>query len=594
MIEEKAIIMYYTTQIFGLIILIIIVINSNVDGNENNKYTDGGVQLSDEVKSLPGWNGPLSSKHYSGFLDGDSINNNKLHYWFVECETNPQDAPVLFWFNGGPGASSLYGLLVELGIITIKLNFQNYYHYFIILGPYLLSDLSLSGPEYEATKIPQLVYNPYGWQKISNIVAISMPPPIGFSYCNGNVQASGDDCTPVDSGHWNDTTTALVTYQAVKSFFSKFPNYNKNDVFIAGESYAGVYVPRLVQNILKGNDDFPINLKGFAVGDACTPPNICGSKTIGPYYNIEFLFGKNAFSNSLYESIKAACTSEELKNGILSTACSAEVSKISAEAGGYWLYAYYDDCWYENDIRRSLSSLLPTSPNKDFKYYGPPIRKLSGGNSIDRVLDVPQNGYYCGGPNAQVMWLELPIVKKALNVPVDAVFFQCDNGAGFSYWGDQQDLVSWYKEIITENKLRILVYNGDTDPCINAFDSQDWVESLGFQKTEGWRPWTTDDCQRMGGYVIRYENNFDFLTIKGSGHMVPQFKASQSLEFISRFLKGENYKSYNPTCTSPSSSSSSLELVESEIEYLLAKAKREWEMKEKILTEKLKSIQKRN
>ena len=34
---------------------------------------------------------------------------------FVECEENPADAPLLLWFNGGPGALSLYGLLVELG-----------------------------------------------------------------------------------------------------------------------------------------------------------------------------------------------------------------------------------------------------------------------------------------------------------------------------------------------------------------------------------------------------------------------------------------------------------------------------------------------
>jgi len=252
---------------------------------------------------------------------------------------------------------------------------------------------------YETTKIPQLVYNPYGWQKVANIIAISMPPPIGFSYCNGNVQSTGNDCTP-EIGHWNDTATALVTYEAIKSFFLKFPKFNKNEVFISGESYAGVYVPRIVQNILNYNNEFPINLKGFAVGDACTPPAICGSKVIGPYYNIEFLFGKNSFSNSLYESIKSVCTSEELKNGTLSTACSTEVNKINEEAGGYWLYAYYDDCWYENDIRRRLSSLTSTSPNEEFKYYGPPIRKLSSGN-IDRVLDVP-NGYYCGGPNAQV------------------------------------------------------------------------------------------------------------------------------------------------------------------------------------------------
>ena len=38
-----------------------------------------------------------------------------MHYWFIESEVEPQKKPLLLWFNGGPGASSLYGLLVELG-----------------------------------------------------------------------------------------------------------------------------------------------------------------------------------------------------------------------------------------------------------------------------------------------------------------------------------------------------------------------------------------------------------------------------------------------------------------------------------------------
>ena len=65
------------------------------------------------------------------------------------------------YITGGPGASSLYGLLIEL-------------------GPFLLSDMSLQGPEYERTGIPQLQYNQYGWQKKANILALSMPPPVGF------------------------------------------------------------------------------------------------------------------------------------------------------------------------------------------------------------------------------------------------------------------------------------------------------------------------------------------------------------------------------------------------------------------------------
>ena len=90
-----------------------------------------------------------------------------------------------------------------------------------------------------------------------------------------------------------------------------------------------------------------------------------------------------------------------MKNGSLSTACSTEVSKISGEVGQYWIYAYYDDCWYENDIRRRLASITKTNSNKEFKYHGPPVRALSD-SLVDRVVDLPSNGYYCGGPNAQV------------------------------------------------------------------------------------------------------------------------------------------------------------------------------------------------
>lgn len=54
-----------------------------------------------------------------------------------------------------------------------------------------------------------------------------------------------------------------------------FPEINKNDLYIAGESYAGVYIPKLVQRMdtyLKNAKptDFKPNLKGFAVGNGIT------------------------------------------------------------------------------------------------------------------------------------------------------------------------------------------------------------------------------------------------------------------------------------------------------------------------------------
>lgn len=48
---------------------------------------------------------------------------------------------------------------------------------------------------------------------------------------------------------------------------------------------------------------------------------------------------------------------------------------------------------------------------------------------------------------------------------------------------------------------------------------QQWTSGLGFDVKEGWRPWLVDN--QVAGYVTKYDtNNFQFVTVKGSGHMV--------------------------------------------------------------------------
>lgn len=158
----------------------------------------------------------------------------------------------------------------------------------------------------------------------------------------------------------------------------KFPEFADRDMYIAGESYAGVYVPMLVKEILSHAEDedgasLANQLRGFLVGDACTPPDICGDTVVGPYFQLEFLYGKSAFSNQLYERIYQECTTTELINGgTYSTNCQSALDSVTGEVGGYWAYGYYDDCWYENDIRRRRSRLL-LDRNDDRPYYGPPI-----------------------------------------------------------------------------------------------------------------------------------------------------------------------------------------------------------------------------
>ena len=306
----------------------------------------------------------------------------------------------------------------------------------------------------------------------------------------------------------------------------------------------------LAQQILN-DPESGMNLKGIAVGDACTPPATCSTYHWGPWVDIAFLYGKNAFSTKLMIEINERCSKDELLTGEnMTDACSESVAKIHDEAVGYWVYSYYDDCYYENDIRRALSSIEHSmstrNSNGRFQYHGPPVLK---GRGVP-YSQVP-NGYICGGGGIMEEWLTLDVVKEALNVPTDAVFFQCDNGEDFTYTLLNPDIISWYKEVLSKDLLRILIYNGDTDPAITVYQAEQWTREMGFQEIQTWRAWTTDSCQRMGGNVIRYEHGLDFLTIKGAGHMVPEFKPEVSLEFITRWIRNEDYKAYDSSCTVP-------------------------------------------
>ena len=121
-------------------------------------FTLCGIQLalaapsSDEIKHLPGWNGSLPSKQFSGYLDISETKH--YHYWFVECENNPENAPVILWLNGGPGCSSLDGLFTE--------------H-----GPFRLDTIS---------KPFALQYFNYTWSKLANVIYLESPIGVGFSY----------------------------------------------------------------------------------------------------------------------------------------------------------------------------------------------------------------------------------------------------------------------------------------------------------------------------------------------------------------------------------------------------------------------------
>jgi len=166
---------------------------------------------------------------YSGYITLSGGAN--MFYWFIESANDPVNDPLVLWLNGGPGCSSLSGLLEE--------------H-----GPFF--------PDASGN----LVENPYSWNLVANMLYLEAPAGVGYSYWPG-------------IHLWNDNETATLNYEFLTLWFKQFPAFSKNDFYITGESYAGHYVPTLAYEIYsrtasQGSVAPQSNFKGFMVGNPST------------------------------------------------------------------------------------------------------------------------------------------------------------------------------------------------------------------------------------------------------------------------------------------------------------------------------------
>jgi carboxypeptidase C (cathepsin A) len=167
----------------------------------------------DYMESMPN-TPPFKSLTYSGYLEVTATK--QLHYTFTESLDNPTKDPIILWFNGGPGCSSMMAFLQES-------------------GPYVVDD----GESY-------LKENPYPWNLRANVGYVESPAGVGYSMATGK----GDMAQ-------NDVQSSEDNYAAIQSFFAKFPQFKSNELYIAGESYAGIYVPYLSWQIWTHNQQIP-------------------------------------------------------------------------------------------------------------------------------------------------------------------------------------------------------------------------------------------------------------------------------------------------------------------------------------------------
>lgn len=145
---------------------------------------------------------------------------------------------IIIWLNGGPGCSSLDGLLQEN-------------------GPFLWQPGTYSP-----------IRNPYSWTNLTNMVYVDQPAGTGFSPGPSTVQ--------------NEQDVAAQFKDFWKRFVDTFGLHGRK-VYITGESYAGQYIPYIAEGMLEEDEKGYFNVAGVQIND----PSINGDfvMTEGEYFS---------------------------------------------------------------------------------------------------------------------------------------------------------------------------------------------------------------------------------------------------------------------------------------------------------------------
>ena len=223
-----------------------------------------------------------------------------MHYNFIESQDTPSTDPVIVWQQGGPGSSGFgYGYMTEL-------------------GPFHLDASSLSGGK---GKVPDLHANPYSWDKVGNVLILEHPPGTGFSYCH-------DGSNNVVDCVWNDETQGAAYVLELEAWFDAFEEYKGRDLYFTGESYAGLLVPNLMDQMVQAKSPLVAQLKAVALGNACTGqpgqtvanPGHCNlGGNFDQQHNIDLFFGHGMMSKKAHGAIYKACNfscGPELKHAV--------------------------------------------------------------------------------------------------------------------------------------------------------------------------------------------------------------------------------------------------------------------------------------
>ena len=340
------------------------------------------------------------------------------------------------------------------------------------------------------------VYNDYSWNSNASVIFLDQPVNTGYSYSGGSVS--------------NTVAAGKDVYALLSLFFKQFPEYAEQDFHIAGESYAGHYIPVFTSEILS-HKKTNINLKSVLIGNGLTD-----GLTQYAHYR-PMACGEGGYPSVLEES---ECQS--MDNAL--PRCQSLI----------------ESCYNSE----SVWSCVPASIYCNNAMMGPYQRTGTNVYDIRGPCEDNSNLCYAGlGPIAE--FLNKPATLKALGAEVDG-FESCnfDVNRNFLFNGDWMKPYHRLVPGILE-KIPVLIYAGDADFICNWLGNYAWSDALEWPGHKDFsasknKPLVLGGAKSGKEYgKVRGSGNFTFMQIYEAGHMVPYNQPEASLDFLNRWIAGE-------------------------------------------------------
>ncbi|KAJ5495553.1 hypothetical protein N7539_000669 [Penicillium diatomitis] len=433
---------------------------------------------------------------YAGLLPVSDIHGDErqLYFWYFPTDNLDATDAITIWLNGGPGCSSLEGLLQENGPFTWQ------------YGTF------------------KPVANPYSWHHLTDMYWVDQPIGTGFSVGNANVTTQPD--------------VAEQFLGFLKNFIELF-GFQGCKIYLTGESYAGMFVPYIAHAMLEAKDTQLYNLDGIMLYD----PTLAGravERELFAYSTYEAwskLFAFNDTFSSYLRDRAASCGYTDYVNKYFLFPPLGKMPTVRSDCDLYMEIGNNafntNPCWDPYHLATTCPSLWDVlgAPGA-FDYLPTGASIYFDRPEVKKAINAPQSSN----------WKECTDLSVFVN--------GTDQTAAAGLWSSQTVLPG-----VIERVTRALIGQGDMDYTILpngtlfAIQNMTWGGAQGFQRAPDGEFYVPADTKQSAGSGImgktRTERGLTFVEVELCGHMangflwleiVPQYQPSASFRHLEYLL----------------------------------------------------------